>query len=521
MTVGDSPSDSTSVNAEVLRRCSSNGRGLYLLAFGIGLVLRVLLLHGPEGALDGDEAVTGLIARAASHGKFLWIFPGQYYQGTLEGFAAWIVHPILGESPLVLKMITLLCWLGGALLLDRAIVRLGLARGGLAFGLVWCWSAAMIRSSTNARSGYGAGLLLCSFGMYAFVRAASDPGRRGVAWLACSGLAFGAAVWQSPTYLGLGAAFCLGALLVPATRTLARIAAMACSVIVGASPLLLVNALHEWRGLRPPHQRATTYGERLRTVVWQLLPRNLGLRLWHGEWVYGAVVGIVLLLGFVAVMGAGAFRILDTRRKADPAARPFVLAVPVGVVTLASFATSWYVADARYSLSLLLPMAALVATGLGSWWGDRPLRLGVAFLAWVAIAAIVPMARGGDFGDGRPNDRDAMPASDASLLERSVGAAGFRCVMGSYWVVNPLGYESEGRLHTSPAPGRGHRFPEDFRRIDAVPGRWVMVIRRDEKAAGALRRLVSDSSAWRRVVVGPYDLYVPAAPKVAIPGAWC
>ena len=53
-----------------------------------GIALRVWALLLPQGALDADEAVVGLMTHKILHGTLPVFFPGQGYGGTQESFLA-------------------------------------------------------------------------------------------------------------------------------------------------------------------------------------------------------------------------------------------------------------------------------------------------------------------------------------------------------------------------------------------------------------------------------------------------
>ena len=66
-------------------------RGLLTLAAvgaAAGIAFRIWALLLPQGALDADEAVVGLMSRSILHGTLPVFFPGQGYGGTQESFLA-------------------------------------------------------------------------------------------------------------------------------------------------------------------------------------------------------------------------------------------------------------------------------------------------------------------------------------------------------------------------------------------------------------------------------------------------
>ena len=80
---------------------------LVAVAAVAGLVLRVWILAGPLGALDSDEAISGLIARHMLDGEVSALYWLGNYGGTLESAVAAAVFAVFGSSVLALKLTTL------------------------------------------------------------------------------------------------------------------------------------------------------------------------------------------------------------------------------------------------------------------------------------------------------------------------------------------------------------------------------------------------------------------------------
>ena len=73
----------------------------------VGLALRVWILASPMGALDSDEAISGLIARHMLDGEVSALYWLGNYGGTLESAVAAAVFAAVGSSVLALKLTTL------------------------------------------------------------------------------------------------------------------------------------------------------------------------------------------------------------------------------------------------------------------------------------------------------------------------------------------------------------------------------------------------------------------------------
>src|SRR4029453_6428819 len=88
-------------------RLRSMRRGAFFLPLAglllLGRGLRVALLAGPLGELDGDEAVVGLMARhIAFLGERPVLYYGQPYLGSLEAFPAAPLLVVFASTTFVL-----------------------------------------------------------------------------------------------------------------------------------------------------------------------------------------------------------------------------------------------------------------------------------------------------------------------------------------------------------------------------------------------------------------------------------
>jgi len=64
----------------------------------------------PQGALDADEAVVGLMARGILHGTLPAFFPGQGYGGTQESFLAAPLVAVIGLETWTVRIVVVLLW---------------------------------------------------------------------------------------------------------------------------------------------------------------------------------------------------------------------------------------------------------------------------------------------------------------------------------------------------------------------------------------------------------------------------
>ena len=83
-------------------------------AAGIGFRVWALLL--PQGGLDADEAVVGLLTHGILHGTLPAFFPGQGYGGTQEEFLAAPLVAAFGLHAWAIRLVVDALWAATALL---------------------------------------------------------------------------------------------------------------------------------------------------------------------------------------------------------------------------------------------------------------------------------------------------------------------------------------------------------------------------------------------------------------------
>ncbi len=133
-----------------------NATTLSLLFVATALLFRLPHLLGGHLALDGDEAIVGLMARDLLDGK---TFPVFFY-GQRYGLALFEVAPLaaafrlFGEAPIVIKTTLFALWSLGGIFAVRASLRLAGATAELVTGLVLATQPAWFGWSMKARGGY-------------------------------------------------------------------------------------------------------------------------------------------------------------------------------------------------------------------------------------------------------------------------------------------------------------------------------------------------------------------------------
>jgi len=177
------------------------GRRLILpvvLAAPLLFVLRLHLLVRMDLALDGDEAVVGLMSLHALQGKGLALFfYGQNYGfSALESLSGALWFALLGASSGALRAAVLLLWAVGGAFLVAAAARLG-SRASAWWALALLATCpAWLEWSMKARGGYVTAFLFFSASVWLVVRL---RGRGGWPWLllgaCCTVVLFAQAFW--------------------------------------------------------------------------------------------------------------------------------------------------------------------------------------------------------------------------------------------------------------------------------------------------------------------------------------
>ena len=419
-------------------------RTLALIAAGgaaAGVAFRVWALLLPQGALDADEAVVGLLTRGIVHGTLPVFFPGQGYGGTQEEFLAAPLVAAFGLHAWAIRIVVSLLWAASALLVWRVGLRvLDEQRAVLAAVLFWIWPTYFDWKSTRAHGFYGSELFLGLAVLLLVLRLAERVTRRDLVLL---GLALGCGLWASPQI----AIIALPALawLVWTRRDAARgWPTVLAAGVVGGLPWLLGNLRHSWYSLHPGANEGP-WSAHVHNLVVATLPEALGLRLaWSFEWLGTAVAGYLVYLLLVA-----GFVWLLVRR--PPRLAPLLLVVAAFPVFYFVSPYTWLQSEPRY-LTLVLPVfALLIAFGL-----TTPLRAAAVFAVALAltIGGFVELDRHDvaafrTEGVAVPSNLDPVLAT---LRAHHLGYA-----YASYWIAWRITFESQLRILGAKA-GYGHPF---------------------------------------------------------------
>ncbi len=405
-------------------------RTLLLVALcgaAIGTALRVWAVLLPQGALDADEAVVGLMARGILHGTLPVFFPGQGYGGTQESFLAAPVVAVFGLETWAIRIVVVLLWAASAILVWRIGLRvLDERRAVLAATIFWIWPTYFDWKSTRAHGFYGSELFLGLTVLLLVLRLAERVTRRDLVLL---GLALGCGLWASPQ-VAIVALPALGWLVWRRRDVVRGWTFVVPATLVGALPWLLGNLRHDWYSLHPGHNEGA-WTAHLHNLVVATLPEALGLRLaWSFEWLGTAVVGYLIYAALVA-----GFVWLLVRR--PPQLAPLLLIVAIFPLFYFVSPYTWLQNEPRY-LTLVLPIfALLIAYSL-----TTPLRATAALLCALVltVAGFVELERHNVVAfrtEGTAVPADLDPALD-TLQAHHIGYA-----FASYWIAWRITFESD------------------------------------------------------------------------------
>jgi 4-amino-4-deoxy-L-arabinose transferase-like glycosyltransferase len=481
---------------------------LVLALAGVGLRVWAWLI--PQGALDADEAVVGLLSRSILHGSLPAFFPGQGYGGTQE---EWLSAPLVGAFGMqtwTIRLPVIVLWAIAAVLVWRIGLRLlDPFRAAVAGGLFWIWPAYFVWKSERAHGFYGSELVLGLLVLLLVLRLDERITRRDLALL---GLALGCGLWSSPQ-VAIVALPALG-WLVRRHREVVRGAALVVTgAAVGALPWLIANIRHGWPSLHPGPNEGP-WSEHLHNLVVATLPQALGLRLaWSFEWLGTPFIAIAVY----ALLVAG-FLWLLWRRPARLG--PLLLIVVLFPVFYFVSPYTWLQSEPRY-LTLVVPLFALL--------------LAYAASSVARAAAIVAVALAFSVGGLAELQRHhvvafrtegaAVPSTLQPVLN-TLRAHDLHYAFASYWVAWRITWESQLQIvgakssYARPFARDRRVYPGDPPNDLGIDPRYYREAERHRDAAhvfvlgGDVEPMVAPllrRTGYRRVIAGGFAVWLPPA----------
>lgn len=473
-----------------------------------GIALRVWAVLLPQGSLDADEAVVGLLTHKILHGTLPVFFPGQGYGGTQEPFLAAPFVAAFGLQTWTIRIVVVLLWAASAVLVWRIGLRvLDERRAVLAAVLFWIWPSYFDWKSTRAHGFYGSELFLGLAVLLLVLRLTERVTRRDLVLL---GLALGCGLWSSPQ-VAIVALPALGWLVWRRPAVVRGIPIVLPAAVVGALPWLLGNLHHNWYSLHPGKNEGP-WSAHLHNLVVATLPEALGLRLaWSFEWLGTAALGYLIY----ALLLAG-FAWLLIRRPRRLA--PLLLIVVIFPVFYFISPYTWLQTEPRY-LALVMPVfALLIATVM-----TTPLR----------AAAVLGVALALSAGGLEELDRHHVVAfsTEGTAVPTHLGpvlatlrAHNIHYAFASYWVAWPITFESDLHIigakagYAHPFVRKGRVYPGDPLGDLGFDSKYYLEAASHRDVAHVFvrggnldprMRPILERAGYRRVVSGGYAVWLP------------
>jgi hypothetical protein len=468
--------------AERRRRVLARRAGsVAALAVVVAVALRLWYLTTPQATIDGDEAMTGLMARHILDGKLYVYLAGQTYNGAVEQYLQAALFAVLPDGPFVLRLpqvaiaaaVTAMVYVVGIRVLPTrwhaALAALLFAVGP--FFNIW--------KGVRSHGAYGTAQLVGLLGLWCALQL--SPARGGGEagggfrrrWAAGVGLACGLGAWLSPSaaYLLLPAvlwtAGCARRMVrLSARGAVAGVLAGVLGAAVGAAPALAwVAANGELPGFGGP-QPASSPADRLANLAGPVLRSFAGVAAFGDAPVWPRPLGA----GAVLALGA-AYAVALWRRRRGVAdllrlrgQRPADLLLVVAPVVAALYmmsANTWYVREPRY-LFVAYPALALGLAALVPRAGRAAVAVATALLLVVAGTATATLRQQHREG---PHDLLGCLGAAADWLV----ATGHPVVYADYWTGMPLQFAAGDRLTVGVEGGGRWKFPESRWAADAAP----------------------------------------------------
>ena len=451
----------------------------------VGLGLRLGIIFGPLGEIDGDEAVVGLMAR---HIAFLGERPvfywGQPYLGSLEAFSAAPLFRLFDSSTLLLKLVPTaysLGFLALSAILARSLFGLG---AGLATAAYMALPPAMWAVwSTKARGGYAELLFLGEALLLVTLILVRRPIRRvALLWGVLAGLAFWthllAIVYILPAALFL-------AIGLRRERSQWPLVAVG-GALVGMTPLIIENLANGFLTLAallqspdlpidPPAQFVRFFRVGI-PVLLGLGQPTTSQTMFDADWLqrpgghlWVALLAVAMLASALLVHLASLRGLFARGACSDtsPALLVLVALVVPPVVALTRF--GFFVSEPRYALPLYSTLPLLA----GALW-----RVPLPPLRWLAVGAVLALnvwsLVSTDARLWRPEDTPDSTTSTRAELVRYLVAQDRHQMYTDYWIGYPVMFETRESVLAYMISGGFNRYVPPADNVQHTPNpAWV------------------------------------------------
>jgi hypothetical protein len=403
-----------------------------------GLVARWWIASSGQGFVSGDEGMSAVSAFDVLHGQPHLLIGASNYGGTLEALVLAPLLKILGAHVWLLRIVASAIFAVAAVAAAKAAKVIFDRRiSWMVGGLLWLMSGAIVLLSMTMYLGYNSGLLFSVISLGLMMRLAKDELS---AWtFFAAGVSAGLAVWGHPLFVVPLMPAMLALMVLRRSDIRRWFLALAGGSVLGLSPLLAWNAMNGWASIlhNPPPLVATTYRERLETVIAQLFPRAFGLRGQPGDWLYPRKLGLASFIVLLVLIHVGLLVLARRSRAGVVAAASGLLAIPL----VAAFPALFWSSDARYAVVVLVPWLMGLCV-----WVDLLLRRRRSAALWAGAFVLVF----GLLSTGKWMHRYSRTRADANgqsvALVKALDARGVQGVIGAYWEVYRIGFFSNDRI---------------------------------------------------------------------------
>jgi Dolichyl-phosphate-mannose-protein mannosyltransferase len=459
----------------ILSRWLRSPAALAAFAVVVGVALRLWYLTTPQAALEGDEAMTGLMVRRILDGHWYAYLAGQRYNGAIEQYLQALVWAVLPQNPFTLRLtqvalaalvIVMIYLVGARMLATRwhaALAALLFATGP--FFNIW--------KGVRSHGAYPTAQLIGLAGVYCALRLRERYQRRWLLGLAgACGLGLWAS-WSAAFLLIPGVVYALPALWRHARHRWSDLALAGLALLLGYAPALAWAVANGSVPLLGGSQPQRTPWERLESLASPVLREFVGVGYRYGRPGWPLVAQFALVAVLAAAYLVAVYRRLVSRGRSgdhdpagadiEPAPRPtdiLLLAVPVTAVLYALSKYTWFIGEPRY-LFAAYPALALGVAALIPAAGRRAVAAGAAVtLLWAGTSAGL-LAAHHDDGHG---DLSACYRTVADWLQ----SHRITVVYSDYWTGLPMQLAAGDRITVGLVEGGYTKFPENRRAADTV-----------------------------------------------------
>lgn len=491
----------------------------WLILLAIALAVRLVLLERSSWLLEGDDALSTLMAFDVLHGQWPIMLKNQTYAAAWEPYAMAASYVVFGVSRVSAKLPALLgslATIGTSFALARTVS--GPAAAWFAAALAAVPPAYVLVLGLKPWAPYTDVILLGSACLLCAVRLAwPRPCQRSLRWAAACGVSGGLAFWMHP--LAVWYLLPAAAVIVLRVRGLRTYAAALGGFIVGALPVWIFNL--QTGGATVAFVLKGTSGQSTdKLAVLQAwwnndLPRGAGL--WHPWGESPVLLGVVMA---VAVAAAVAWAVW--KRGSLPVVLGFLLTIPT-VLVLSGFggpALNPYGFDAtgRYAPPIWFGLVVILGAALG-WVWRRQRAVAVALAAVPLAANTLGIASIDPLQAFQSPYWSKLPSSNETLLN-TLRDARVDAVWLNHWAATPVMFDARARRQPLIAydwydvqAGGIDRFPELLPLVERTE-RPAFVLVTDEAEPALIGKLRALNVSFEQYRVPSYVVVIPTSRKV-------